>query len=43
MKRPRMTANLGDTFLKKINLKWQVRELADKKTTYNEVHLYFEL
>ncbi len=41
IKRPRMTVNCWISSRKMVNLQSQIHEFADKKTAYNEVHLYW--
>jgi hypothetical protein len=40
IKRPRIPVNWGIGFLKRANFQSHICEMADKKTAYNEVHLY---
>ncbi len=42
IKRPRMTVDWGLHSRKLVNLQSQIHEFADKKTAYNEVHLYLQ-
>jgi hypothetical protein len=38
-----MTVNWGIGSKNMVNLQSQIREFADKKTAYNEVHLYLKI
>ncbi len=40
IKRPTITAKIEDRFLKKAIFQSHIREIADKKTAYNEGRLY---